>query len=241
MSEPEIPLTGGNVNADVVRVGNTVRRQQTKHSPTIHRFLEHLENVGFVNAPRFLGIDAQGREILSFINGDGPPATLWNDESVLIAAAQLLRAFHNASQSFDQTDTDTWAYSHPDVHEVICHNDFAPYDMVFTGDIPTGVIDFDLCGPGPRLRDVAYLAYWMVPLSFQAKDMKPHAQRDLLNNSARLKLLCKTYGIPCDVALLKMVSTVLHHMADASATSAMIGDLATQPPASRGPSEPLVR
>ena len=59
MNEEEIPLTGGNVNLDVVRVGNTVRRSTTGISPTVHQLLLHLEAKGFEGCPRFLGIDDQ--------------------------------------------------------------------------------------------------------------------------------------------------------------------------------------
>jgi hypothetical protein len=53
----------------VVRVGDTVRRRMYPWSATIHRLLAHLEAVGFDRAPRFLGIDAQGREVLSYLEG----------------------------------------------------------------------------------------------------------------------------------------------------------------------------
>ncbi len=59
----EIPLAGGNVNAGVVRVGNTVRRAIGPNSGNVHKLLEQLERRGYGHAPRFLGIDASGREI----------------------------------------------------------------------------------------------------------------------------------------------------------------------------------
>jgi len=65
----EQPLAGGNTNSGVVRVGATVRRGQTAASPAVHQLLRHLEAKGFDGSPRFLGIDAEGREILSFIAG----------------------------------------------------------------------------------------------------------------------------------------------------------------------------
>ena len=49
--------------------------------------------------------------------------------------------------------------------EVICHNDFATYNLVFDGENVVGVIDWDFASPGPRLWDIAYLAYRIVPLS----------------------------------------------------------------------------
>ena len=66
----EEPLLGGDVTEGVVRVGNTVRRPVNPQSPAIQAYLDHLEQAGFVAAPRFLGIDARGREVLTFIEGE---------------------------------------------------------------------------------------------------------------------------------------------------------------------------
>ena len=75
--EAEMPLAGGDVTEGVVRVGNTVRRPVRPHSPLVHALLAHLESAGFEGAPRFLGIDGSGREVLSYIDGEvaGPPAS----------------------------------------------------------------------------------------------------------------------------------------------------------------------
>lgn len=224
--EPETLLEGGNVNSEVVRIGNSVRRAMGPQSPTIHKLLAHLEARGFTASPRFLGIDEKGREILTFIEGESEfPDQLWQRDEPLVAAAKLLRAYHDATEDFEDTASHKWAFSYPDrtLHEVICHNDFAPYNMIFNDGNPQSIIDFDLAGPGPRLRDVAYLAYWMVPLSFHGEDMKPHAQSDLANGSARLKLFCATYDIPCDRALLQMVAEVLHHMSDEATMEETLG------------------
>ncbi len=50
----EEPLTGGNVSAEVMRVGDTVRRPTT---PSVNAFLQHLEREGFEHAPRYVGTD----------------------------------------------------------------------------------------------------------------------------------------------------------------------------------------
>ena len=97
MSEPEITLAGGNVNDGVVRVGATVRRRLTPAGPTIHALLLHLERKGFAGSPRFRGIDPQGREILTFLAGEtGIPPAIWAHDEPLIAAATLLRQYHDA-------------------------------------------------------------------------------------------------------------------------------------------------
>lgn len=225
-SELETPLTGGNTNGEVVRVGDTVRRRQNKHSPTVHRLLMHLEKNGLETAPRFLGIDQENREILSFVKGDtDAPSELWEDSAGLVASAKILRDYHDATAGFDTSEGDSWAISDPDParHEVICHNDFAPYNMTFVDGLPHGIIDFDLVGPGPRIRDLAYLAYWVVPLSFQAEDMKHRAETDLAQGSPRLKQICAAYGVACDIDILNMVGDLLDHMHDEDAMRAAVG------------------
>jgi hypothetical protein len=56
-----VELPGGNINSQVVRIGNTVRRSTTPTSPTVHQLLLHLEKKGFAGSPRFLGLDEQKR------------------------------------------------------------------------------------------------------------------------------------------------------------------------------------
>ena len=59
--------------------------------------LLHLQAVGFEGAPRFLGVDSQGREVLSYIAGTAiiEPYPDWalTDEA-LVSVAQVLRAYH---------------------------------------------------------------------------------------------------------------------------------------------------
>src|SRR6266700_3348038 len=65
----EYPLRGGSVST-VVRVGDTVRRQPGGRF--VHELLGFFERSGWGGAPRFLGLDEQGREILSFVEGYVP-------------------------------------------------------------------------------------------------------------------------------------------------------------------------
>jgi Ser/Thr protein kinase RdoA (MazF antagonist) len=60
--------------------------------------------------------------------------------------------------------TSVWGLVPRDPAEVICHNDFAPYNCVFRDHKLVGVIDFDACAPGPRVWDIAYALYRFVPL-----------------------------------------------------------------------------
>src|SRR5439155_18637268 len=66
----EIPLGGGWSVDGVVRVGDTVRKPPEFATQLMRDVLVHLENVGFDAAPRWFGLDAQGRDVLSFVEGD---------------------------------------------------------------------------------------------------------------------------------------------------------------------------
>lgn len=69
----------------------------------MHALLAHLESAGFEGAPRFLGIDSSGREVLSYINGEvaGRPRPAWiADETRLASVGRLVRAYDDAAASF---------------------------------------------------------------------------------------------------------------------------------------------
>jgi len=226
MSEKEIPLAGGNINTQVVRIGNTVRRSLTAASPTVHQLLVHLAAKGFTGSPRFLGIDEQNREVTTFITGEtGILPAIWQDDKAVITTASLLKDYHDATIDFVPTGDAAWAYVYPDTaqHEVICHNDFAPYNFIYRADTPSAVVDFDLAGPGPRLRDIAYTVYWLTPLSFNSHDQSAFAEADLKAGSRRLKLFCATYGLTPNTDLLEMIDEVLAFMGDEAKVGAVVG------------------
>ena len=179
-----------------------------------------------------MGIDDQGREILSFIKGDPvPPTTFWDETEGLKAAAHMLRRYHDATTALLQSPRTDWAYQHsdPGQHQVICHNDFAPYNMIFRNALPVRIVDFDIVGPGPRLRDLAYLAYWLTPLSFGSSDLAAASKADLATGCQRLRHICAAYGQPANEALLDMVAEVLAFMANEANATNMVGpDAATR-------------
>ena len=154
MSTEETPLTGGRITAGVVRVGDTVRRPVTRDRTHVHDLLLHLEERGFDAVPRFLGVDDQQREVLSFIPGHVPDDLGHFDDAQLAAAARLLRRFHDATSDFPFV-LDMGA-------EVMCHNDWGPPNAVFRDRLPCGIIDFDTLAPGLRLWDLGYFAFaWL--------------------------------------------------------------------------------
>jgi Ser/Thr protein kinase RdoA (MazF antagonist) len=142
----EVPLTGGRVMRGVVRVGDTVRRPLAPGSERIHRLLAYFERRGFDGAPRFLGIDEHGREVLSFIAGFCPPHNGFElSEQSVSAGARLVRRVHDLTAG-----TEFAAGS-----EVACHPNLSQQNFVFRDMIPVAIIDWDGTRPGTRLANFA--------------------------------------------------------------------------------------
>jgi hypothetical protein len=171
VTQQEVPLHGGNTSV-VHRVGDTVRRNAGPWTPAVHSLLRHLEYVGFTGAPRALGIDERGREVLSYIEGECgeyPLAPHWTTDEALVTVAQMLRLFHDAQYGFRPAPGAVWRSFGPPPPdtEVICHHDAAPHNVIWRPDGALALIDFDLAstwrtrrGPGPRCSPTATRTRW---------------------------------------------------------------------------------
>jgi hypothetical protein len=160
MDVSEVRLAGGIANLGaVVRVGDTVRRPASPRTGSIFALLEHLHDVGFGGAPRPLGIDERGREVLTFIEGDVPipPFPPWSmTEAALSSVAALQRRFHEATADFDAA-AHLWSgeLADPRGGDVLCHNDICPENVVFRGGEAIAILDWDFVAPGRPSWDVA--------------------------------------------------------------------------------------
>jgi hypothetical protein len=184
---------GGNLN-QAVRVGDTVRRRAGPWTPAVHALLRYLESVGF-EAPRVLGTDGAGREVLayipgeSFAGGENPVPDRVLDEEHLVSAARLLRQYHDVVAQFQAPPGATWRLTAPTRYELICHNDWSPWNALFRDESLAVFLDWDLAGPGSRLWDVANSAACWVTL-FSASKLFGLAER-----ARRLRLFCDAYGL----------------------------------------------
>ena len=130
----------------------------------VRELVLHLERVGFDGAPRYLGLDDQGREVLTWIEGDAPlppyPAWAMTDRA-LADLGGLIRRLHEATATFRSPASD-WSteWADPAGGPGICHNDLFPENVVFRDGRPVALIDFAMaprvarCGPRDRGGDV---------------------------------------------------------------------------------------
>lgn len=160
-------MTGGRTTAGVVRIGDTVRRPIKVRAAYVHKLLGHLESRGFDGAPKFLGIDSTGREVLSFVPGSVPADLGHFSDEQLIAAARLLRQFHDATLDCPLRDG----------YEVVCHGDASPCNCVFVDGVPRAFIDFDDAHPGSRLEDLGYAAWLWIDIGNEDLSVALQAHR----------------------------------------------------------------
>jgi hypothetical protein len=179
-----------------VRRGNTVRRRPGGRAEFVHRLLQLFEGADWPGAPRFLGFDEAGREMLSYVDGHAAwearqPAGVTSRAS-LRRVGELVREFHELTAGTDLAGSD----------EVVCHNDLSPRNTIYrdsgTGLRPVAFIDWDLAAPGRRIHDVAHVCWQYLGLG---PDLK-----DVATTAALMQVICDGYGL---ADRSELVSTIL--------------------------------
>jgi aminoglycoside phosphotransferase (APT) family kinase protein len=156
-----------------------MRRPAHHRSAYVDALLRHLAEVGFAGAPRPLGYDEAGRQILTFVAGevfDGAGPYRLSDARIR-SATELIRSFHDA----------TAASAYRGDLEVVCHGDLGPHNTVFRGERAVALIDFDDdVGPGRRVDDFAQAVWGFADLT---DGVVPVAEQ-----ARRTRLMCDVYG-----------------------------------------------
>jgi hypothetical protein len=194
----EVPLQGGWVTRGVVRIGDTVRRPVAQRSEFAQRLLVHLEHAGFDGAPRFLGIDERGRQILTFLPGEPVPGAANLTDRQLRSAAELLRSFHEAASTAPADLRNGCG--------TVVHGDVGPWNILWQGENALALIDFDEARPGEPIDDLAYFAWKGLRLNDTGPPIREQRRR--------LALLAEAYGIAVDDALVTAIDAAYRTMID---------------------------
>jgi aminoglycoside phosphotransferase (APT) family kinase protein len=178
---------------------------------TIQAYLAHLHQAGFTAAPVPLGIDEQGREVLSYVPGEVPCIPLPPEtagEEVLVALARLIRALHEASAGWTPPPDAVWGgtpantgRTTEDATELVSHRDYYPGNVVFRyypgnvvfrDGLPAALIDFDLAKPTTRLYDVANALWYWAPFRDPTDRAPAFADLDVPH---RVAVFAEAYGL----------------------------------------------
>lgn len=190
----EEALPGGNTHEAIVRIDDAVYRPTGPWTPGVHALLNHLQRQGFVGAPRVRGIDEKGREVLDYVEGEvvhPEHDRLLDSDAALAEVVTSIRRFHDAVESFAEPEQFLWSDRGGDPHgphEIVCHNDLAPWNLVRTPDRRWVFIDWDFAAPGRRSWDLAFALLSMVPLM-------PHGNLSNRRIAERIKLFQDAYGL----------------------------------------------
>ncbi|MCW3843258.1 aminoglycoside phosphotransferase family protein [Micromonospora yasonensis] len=176
-------LPGGFI-AEVVRVGDTVRRTPPTNLDFVATLLGHLAITTPGLAPRHLGLDERGRQVLTHLDGRVP----WREredpsffsDAALARLAGMVRAVHDACAGGELAGG----------AETVCHRDLSPKNTVYrdspSGLLPVAFLDWDLAAPGRRIEDVAFASWHWAELGDGA---------DPAELGRRCRLLCDAYDM----------------------------------------------
>jgi aminoglycoside phosphotransferase (APT) family kinase protein len=197
----EVRLAGGFIT-EVVRVGDTVRRATTARTAWVHALLAHLHDAGFGAAPRPLGIDEHGREILTFLDGATHHGAE-RDDAVLVEVMRAVRRLHDLTVDLAGGEG-----------ECIVHGDLSPRNTVCAAGRFVGLIDWDQARPGSRLFDVSRACWQFVD---------PGPRSDPAVVARRWRLMADAYGLDGTATLVAEVLDRLEENADGIEVEAAAG------------------
>ena len=183
MSADEPQDLPGNVGG-ATRVGRTVRRPTGPWTPAVHELLTYLAEQGLRGVPEVHGLDDEGREVLTYVEGRGVPVDREVVlENVLTEAVTWLRDFHDVVEGFRPDGPREWrgGVAELDADQIICHHDPGAYNWIIQSGHFVAMVDWDMAGPGRPIDDLAFLAWTGVPAVPRHRSRtRPPAGVDLL-------------------------------------------------------------
>lgn len=198
LEEPALEFLSDSLRV-VGRIGSTVVRRTGWWSPAVQDLLRHLEETGFEESVRFLGLDADGNEVLTYIEGVSN-VQAWpriaTDEG-LREYARLVRRYHDAVAGYRPPDDARWMTEwHPLAEgEIVTHGDLGPWNIVWRGDRAVGLLDWDMAGPRPVLHDIAYALEYSVLFRDDAESMEWLGVDEPPDRAHRMAVFADAYGL----------------------------------------------
>lgn len=122
--------------------------------------------------------------------------------------AQLLRKYHDAVKDFKPPKDLEWANGAMGLKpgEIICHGDFGPWNIVWQGDDPVGIVDWDFAHPAKPQYDILYALEYSAPFCDDETALKWRGFKTPPDRKHRIGVFMKAYGAP-------MIENVAHKVA----------------------------
>lgn len=165
----------------------------------MHALLRHLEDVGFPAAPRLVGsgLDNDGREMLTFIDGQFTQPGPWTLAGAA-ALGRLLRDLHQATSSFRPPAGAVWFPWHGrdlgSSPKIIGHCDVAPWNIVARSGLPVAFIDWETAGPVDPLVELAQLSWLNAKLHEDIVAQREHLP-PVTDRARQLAAIVDGYGL----------------------------------------------
>lgn len=180
----------------VYRDGAVVRRPEHAWSPSVRRFLKHLES-DRLPVEHIIAVE-NGEELSAFIEGGLVHPHKWTDEA-LYEVGRLVAALHQSAAAFTPGPDDLWQpwclRELGGDARICCHGDIAPWNVITDHGMPKALIDWEYAGPLDPLVELARIC-WLFP---QLVDDDLQALYDLPSAEKRagqVRLICDGYGLP---------------------------------------------
>ena len=170
-----------------MRVGETVHRSPNPRSAFIAELLTYLGSIDFPYAPRYLGTDELGRDVLSYVDGQTTSHPSERATESYAAGGRMLRRLHDV----------TAAHHLAGGAECVRHGDPGPFNTIFRNGMPIAFIDWDAATPGRRIDDLGYMAWtWCIQAAGNVR---------IADQAHHLRLLRDGYGYICGDELLDAI------------------------------------
>ncbi|WP_291407613.1 phosphotransferase [Devosia sp.] len=161
--------------------------------------LQHLEAEGFEHAPSVIGqgFDDQGREMLSFVEGESPHPFPWCDGALPMLGA-MLRRLHRTSASFTPPADAVWRpwFGRTiGIPNVIGHCDTGAWNIIAQNGLPVALIDWEEAGPVDPIVELAQAA-WLNALLFDDDLAEKLGLGSAETRGKQVRLLLDGYELP---------------------------------------------
>lgn len=193
----EISLLGGG-RSFVTRRGDVVFRQAAPWSATIVALLRHLEREGFEHAPRVVGtgLSPDGRETVTFIEGEFVHPRPWNDAAMPVLG-HMLRRLHDATSSFvppPDAFWRPWFGRNLGTPRTIGHCDTGPWNIVSRNARPVALIDWEAAGPVDPIVELAQ-ACWLNAQLYDDDLADMQGLGSVEERARQIRMLLDGYGL----------------------------------------------